>query len=287
MSASTADDVPNPIRLDDLTAKIDHLPALPDVVTDLLRSIDQEDLDISVLAKKIAHDQALTAKTLRIANSSFYGNNGKTSTIQQAINLLGVKTVRNLITAVALLGCFPDSRCAGFDFKAFWRHSLATAVCAKVFARHLHLNQEFAFTAGLLHDIGRLVLVACFPQHYENVLAYRAAHDCYLLDAERAVLGIDHIAAGNALAVQWHFSPVIQHAINGHHMPDLIGSSSIASLINVADATVHALDLAGADDDLVPPVSLTAWHGVGLDADVYMLIFRETELEFEQINAVL
>ncbi|HYD80819.1 MAG TPA: HDOD domain-containing protein [Paucimonas sp.] len=275
------------IDLDELIGQVDQLPALPEIVTDLLRNIDREDLDISVLARKIAHDQTLTAKTLRFANSSYYGAKGKVTTIQQAITLLGMTTMRQLITAAALAVSFPDNQCKGFDFKAFWRHSMATAVCAQSMARHLHLNQDFAFTAGLLHDIGRLVLVTRFPAEYEQAMAWRARNDAYVIEAERAVLGIDHVQAGHALAVRWHFPEVIDHAILGHHKPDPIGRGSIASLINVANAIVHALDLAGEEDDVVPPVALGAWYDVGLDADVYLQIFRETELEFEKISSVL
>jgi putative nucleotidyltransferase with HDIG domain len=280
-------DVVKKIHFDDVVAQIRDLPMLPEVVTDLMQSIDQEDIDIGVLAKKIAHDQALAAKTLRFANSSLYVAKSKVTTIQQAISLLGLQGVRNIIMAAAMSGSFPENACHGFDFKAFWRHSMATAVCAKVLARHLHLNQDFAFTAGLLHDIGRLVMVTRFPQIYEAVIAYRAKHDCYLLDAERTVAGIDHTVVGNVLAQHWHFSETIQYAITGHHEPEALGAGSLASLIHIADAIAHALDLAGVEDDLVPPVSLVAWHGVGLDANIYMHVFRETELEFEEMNRVL
>lgn len=167
---------------------------------ELLDSIDRDDVDITILAKKVSHDQALTAKTLHFANSSFYGTQFKVTTIQQAITPLGVQNLRNLIAAAAVTGCFPESRCPGFDHKAYWRHCVGTAVCAKVLARHLHVNQDYAYTAGLLHHIGRLVLVTRFTQAYECVLAYRALHDCYLLVAERALLGIDHVVAGHVLA---------------------------------------------------------------------------------------
>lgn len=279
-------DIAHRIRLDDIIRRIEDLPTLPEVVMDIVRGIDSDDIDLGILARKIAKDQTLTAKTLRLANSSFYGG-GKVATIQQAITLLGVKNVRNLVTAAAMTICFPPTRCAGFDFDGFWRHSMATAVCARVLARRLHLNQELAFTAGLLHDIGRLVLVTVFSAHYERTLAYRAAHDCYPLDAERSVLGLDHTIAGNALAQHWHFAPALQHAVSSHHMPEALGSGSVASLINVADAIVHALDLARVEDDLVPPVSLTAWHGVGMDDAAYLQVFRETELEFEKISSAL
>lgn len=275
------------IGLDEIAGRIEHLPALPAVVTDILRSLDNDNLDFAILAHKMASDQAIAAQVLRLANSSFYGSSGKITTMQQALTLIGVQSVRKLVTAAAVAISVPQVACAGFDFDAFWRHSMATAVCARVLARHLHLNQDIAFTSGLLHDIGRLVLVTTFPEQYEKVLAYRAAHDCYLFDAERTVLGIDHCGVGHALAMHWHFPAVLCHAIAAHHVPDAIGGGSIASLINVADAIVHALDLAGVEDDLVPPVSLAAWHGVGLDGAAYLQVFRETELEFGKISAIL
>lgn len=275
------------IQLNAVIEQLDQLPALPEIIIDLLQNVSREDLDIGVLARKIAHDQTLTAKVLRYANSSYYGAKGKISTIQQAITLLGMGTVRQLITAAALAVTFPDSLCKGFDFKMFWRHSMATAVCARIMARHLRLNQDFAFTAGLLHDIGRLVLVTRFPKEYAEAMAWRAQHDAYTLEAERNVLGVDHIEAGHALAVHWHFPDIIDHAIVGHHEPNPTERGSIASLIHVANAIVHALDLTGEEDDAVPPVSLTAWYEVGLDGDACQQIFRETEIESEKIMSIL
>lgn len=275
------------LTLEEVVANLEDLPSLPAVVMELLNSIDQENVDISVLAKKVSHDQALTAKTLRLANSSLYGLQIKATTIQQAITYLGFQTTRNLITAAAVTGCFPEGRCEGFDDKAFWHHSIATAACAKVLARQIRFNQDYAFTAGLLHDIGRLVLVSCFPQHYQRVLSYRAANDCYLLEAERAVLGIDHIGAGLALADHWNFSDTMRLAIAGHHEPEAPGAGFLAAIIHVANAVVHALDLAQVQDDLVPAVAPVAWTALGLDEDTFLHVFRETELQYQEITAAL
>ncbi len=275
------------LTYDDIAQNLDELPSLPAVVMELLNSLDLDDIDISVLTKKVSHDQALTAKTLRLANSSLYNLQVKLTTIQQAITYLGFQTMRNLITAVAVTGCFAQGQCKGFDDKAFWRHSIATAVCAKVLARQMRLNQDFAFTAGLLHDVGRLVLVTCFPEQFERALAYRASMDCFMLDAERAVLGIDHVEAGLALAEHWNFSDTMKLAIGGHHCPETPGAGFLASIIHVADAIVHALDLVQMADDLVPPVSLVAWNALGLEQAVYLQIFRETLLQYEEIAMVL
>ena len=272
---------------DDIVRGLSDLPSLPAVVMELLGAIDQDDVDISVLAKKVSHDQALTAKTLRLANSSLYGLQVKVTTIQQAITYLGFQTTRNLITAAAITGCFPEGLCPGFDDKAFWRHSIASAACAKVLARRLRFNQDYAFTAGLLHDIGRLVLVSSFPAAYQRVMAWRSEHDSHVLDAERAVMGVDHVAAGVALAEHWQFSDTMKMAIAYHHDPEAPGAGLLAAIVHVANAIVHALDLASETDDLVPTVSAAAWTALGLNEEAYLHVFRETELQFEEIAMVL
>jgi putative nucleotidyltransferase with HDIG domain len=275
------------LTLDDLVRDLQDLPSLPAVVMELLSSIDQEDVDISVLAKKVSHDAALTAKTLRLANSSLYGLQVKVTTIQQAITFLGFQTTRNLITAAAVTGCFAEGQCAGFDDKAFWRHSIAAAACCKVLARRMRFNQDYAFTAGLLHDIGRLVLVSAYPAQYQQVMEYREAHDCEVLEAERAVIGLDHVAAGAALAEHWNFSDTMRLAIAHHHDPEAVGAGFLATIVHVANAIVHALDVARDDKDLVPAVSSVAWNALGLNEESYLHVFRETELQFEEITMVL
>lgn len=275
------------LTLDDVQGSLQDLPSLPAVVMELLGSIDQEDVDISVLARKVSMDQALTAKTLRLANSASSGLQVCVTTIQQAITYLGFQATRNLITAAAVTGCFPEGKCPGFDHRTFWRHSIATAACAKVLARRTRLNQDFAFTAGLLHDIGRLVLVTAYPERYSAVLAQRQQDDRQLLDVERELLGVDHVMAGTALAQHWQFSDTMLHAIAYHHEPEAPGAGFLATIVHVANAIVHALDLARDDNELVPPVSMVAWTALGLSQEAYLHVFRETEMQFEEMSNIL
>jgi putative nucleotidyltransferase with HDIG domain len=277
----------NRLTPEQLAAGVQDLPSLPAVVMELLSSIEQEDIDISVLAKKVSYDQALTAKTLRLANSSTYGLQVKVTTIQQAITFLGFQTTRNLITAAAITGCFPSGRCGGFHDKGFWRHSIATAACARALARRMRFNQDIAFTAGLLHDIGRLVLVTGHPDAYAQVVAWHAQHGGDWQDAEQAILGIDHVDAGVALADHWNFSSTMRQAIAYHHAPDIHGAGFLAAIVHVANAIVHALDLAGEDDELVPRVSSVAWDAMGLNEEAYLHLFRETEVQFGEMSTIL
>lgn len=202
------------IALDDVIRRVHDLPSLPAVVAELLTSMEEDDIDLHYLAGRIALDQALTAKTLRLANSSFYGMPSKVTSIQQAMSVLGLHSVRTLVTACGVIGTVPASAGPALDFGLFWRHAIATAVWARALARHLRQSPDTAFTAGLLHNLGTLVLATRFPDEYAAVPLWRTAHaDASVADAELAVFGVDHAQAGSALAAHWKFPPAIQDAI--------------------------------------------------------------------------
>lgn len=275
------------ILLDDVIRQIKDLPTLPTVAQEMLSNLDDENTSLDMICEKVAMDQSLAAKTLRLANSSYFGANSKVVTLQQAVALLGIKNIKKLILMTTLANSFPTSRCRNFDSRAFWRHSIATAICAELISRTLKMKHDFAFTAGLLHDIGRLVLVTRFPKEYEQVIAHREQQDCYLLDAEQTVLGIDHVSVGLILAMQWEFSDAIQDAISGHHQPDNKDLNPVAAIVHVANSIVHALDLSEVEHDLVPILSQHAWDTLGLSEADYMAIFRETEMRFDAINQVV
>ena len=273
--------------MSDIVKSVRELPALPVIVIELMSTMDQEDSGGNELAEKLARDQALTAKTLRLANSSFYGMQSKVTSIQQAIAILGFNGVRTLVTTAAVIGSFSGNKSSSFDFLAFWRHSIATAVCAKLLAKPLRLNPDYAFMIGLLHDIGRLVLVTCSPENYEMVLAHRAKQDCCLLEAELAILSIAHTTVGGALAAHWKFPPLMQKAIEDHHDKAHGAAPSLAGLVHIADAVVHGLDLSGIEDDIVPPISADTWNSMALSQDIADAIFRDTEAQFEEACQIL
>jgi putative nucleotidyltransferase with HDIG domain len=276
-----------PLALDQVLRKINNLPSLPTVIMELLASMDREDVNIDALARGIAQDQALTAKTLRVANSSFYGMAHQITTISEAIAILGFRAVRGLATTAALVSTFDNHALGRINFVPFWRHSLATAVCARELARHLKLNPEHAYTAGLLHDIGRLVLATQFQPSYQEVVAHRAKHDCTLMEAERAVLSIDHAAVGHAMTAHWKFPPSIQLAIAHHHSPEPAMEQTLPCVIQAADALAHALDFSGDDDDLVPHVPLTTWQQLGLDDATLLEVMASSEHQFDGASLVL
>ena len=274
------------LSFEHIVRQIQELPSLPVVVLELLSSMDQDDTDVHVLAQKIELDQALAAKTLRIANSSFYGMQSKVTSIPQAVSVLGFHSIRTVVTACALTSSFAPAA-GGFDFQAFWRHSLATAIAARLLAPHLGVNPETAFTAGLLHDLGTLVLVTRFPAEHVLVRSYRQAHDCQMAEAELAVIGIDHAQVGSALAAYWKFPEAIQQAVADHHAIDRLEAGGLPLAVHMANAVALALDLAGVDDALVPPLSPAVWRNLALDEQAWLALLRQTEHTFDEMSRIM
>jgi len=271
-----------PLTIEKVMGALRQLPSLPVVVLEVLESFERSDVDVDALSRKIAKDQAIAARVLRIANSSFYGLQTRVATVQEAVVVLGFRSVRAMVMSVAATNSFPRGECRGFNHTAFWRHCVGVAMCARTLAQRAQINPEKAFTAGLMHDIGRLVLVTCFPQEYAETLAYRAHHDCTVVIAERDVLGLDHAVVGDALAERWKFSPVLREGIAGHHTPQGYTATSLAGLIHVADLTVHALGLSGEDSELVAPMADVAWNRLGLDWTQFRSVLGEVESGFEE-----
>lgn len=273
--------------LTEIIVAIQDLPSLPVVVLELMRGLDNAQSDTHLLAGKIAQDQALSAKVLRLANSSFYGMQRKVGTIQQAITILGFNSVRTLVTASAVIDLYRPGKRGAFDFQDFWRHAIATALCAKALAKKRSLNQDYAFISGLLHDIGKLVIVTYSARHYDAVIAYRAEHDCYGFEAEQAVLGLDHATVGRAILEHWKFPSLILEAVEHHHFLAGEDIAGLTAVINLADCIAHGLDLSSQTGDLVPPLSPSGWGHLDIPESDLAEVFRETEHQFKEACAIL
>lgn len=275
-----------PIARDELLAALRDLPPLPSVVLELVESLGHEELSAGQYAAKISRDQALAAKTLRLANSSFYGRGRQVRSVAEAISVLGLRTVRGVVTAAGMAGSF--RRHAGFDHNAFWRHSIGSALCAQSLASELRRDDaDLAFTVGLLHDIGRLALASAFAPAFAEVERWRRELDCLDGDAERAVLGIDHAEVGGLIARQWNFAPAIVEAIREHHAPPDAVEVTLTGIAHVADAVAHALGLAGDADEAVPALALPIWAACRLDDAACVRVFAHTEAQFQTLCEAL
>lgn len=245
--------------------RIQKLPSMPAIVTDILASFDNEQIDVATMVQKISRDQAIVARVMRVANSAFFGLSGQVGSISEAIAVLGFNNLRSLVVAAAMIDAFPHFEETGNSLP-FWHHSIGTATCARVLAKRVGIHQETAFLAGLLHDIGWLVMMVYLPQ--TQVVPRQCHGDTVdqMLAAERVAFGFDHAMLGGAVARRWHLPEAIAEAIRLHHEPERphadIGLTDVTYIANLVSCE---LGNAFAEENLALDVVTETQHRLGLD----------------------
>ena len=267
---------------DQLIDHLNALPPLPPVVSEMITSFGDEEVNIAQVSRQIAHDQGLTARVLRVANSPFYGLQNKVGTINDALVVLGFRAVRSMVITLGVNGAFRVDQCPGFDVQAYFRHGIGAALAARALAPRAGKNADLAFTAALLHDVGQLVLASSFAEPYAQVLKYRKKHDCTPVVAERDILGIDHAEVGAILAETWRFPEGLHQAIAWHHSPAGQLADSLANLVHIADAFAHALGLSVTPEEMVMAIDRTAWERLALDEQKCARVLAEIDTNFEE-----
>ena len=206
---------------EDILRHVRSLPPLPIAVQRLLSVTSDPKADVRALTRIIEKDQVLTARILRVANSSFYGLSRRVETISKAVVILGFQAVRNIALRVAMLGFQ-----RGIDselrphLEAFWKHAIAVASAAELLATALRLPEpEVAFVAGLLHDLGKMVLMEVLGERYARLFERAEASTAPLHVREQAAFGITHTEAGQALCMHWKIPSLLTRVVATHHTP--------------------------------------------------------------------
>jgi HD-like signal output (HDOD) protein len=223
-----------------LISRIDSLPSLPSLYVDLLEELKSPDASIQKVGEIISKDVAMTAKILHLANSAFFGLGQHVANIHRALNCLGMETVKALVITVQIFSEYSRAAKTGFPLSALWDHSMGTGVFARMIAREE--NQEPGpvsniFMAGLLHDVGKLVLTVSLPERYRDVMVLVNEAGKTYYEAEQEVLGTTHSQVGAYLMGLWGLADPIVEAIAFHHAPrecPVAGFSPITA-VHVAD----------------------------------------------------
>ncbi len=228
----------------------DDLLSLPQALSEILKEIDKPDFGPDKLVRIVLKDPALTSRILKMANSSFYHRFSDISTVNQAVQVLGMTTVKCLALSTTVFNISKLDASTGMDVKRFFAYILSVASASKRFAQILSFRAaEEAFVAGLLHEIGTLFFLHHYPQDY-RIVRYRCTANCNLLDVENEILGIDHCQVGYHLAKRWRLPEHICDAIGNHHsVAEPVSEVSVknilrlACLLNQDGGEVRAYDL--------------------------------------------
>ena len=233
--------------------KIEAMPTLPTVTFQVMELTGDSKSSANDLMKIISADISLTTKILKIANSPFYGLTREISSLQHALTVLGFKEIRNLVISTVAVENFKDLEQDGkFDVKKFWKHSFCCGLAAKIIATSFMNKGNELFVAGLLHDIGKLVIYIAFPDEFmKQQEAMSSLKLKYLsFSAEKNFFAMSHDEVGMKLLQRWMFPEDLIAAVGFHHQPQFaFGDHLYPIVVHVADILSHIYEVQAEEGD--------------------------------------
>jgi len=220
--------------------RLDDLPTLPAIALEVNRLLEDYNTSVSKLSETIDKDQSIVSKILKLVNSAFFGLSSKVGNIPHAVTLLGFNTIRNAVVSVSVINSFPGDKVPeGLDIKEFWTHSVGVAVTSRSMAEKTRLfTPEDCFIAGLLHDVGKIVLAQYFPDIFKRIWARIRQGNISFYEAEREEMPVDHAMIGGYLTRKWQLPARLVDTITYHHSlnkeaiePDLLMIVHAADII--------------------------------------------------------
>ncbi len=221
------------MQLDALFQQAQALPTIPKVAQELIQSFNDEDVAVGDIIRTISTDQVLSARLLRLANSAYYHVSRTVASVEDAVTMLGFVNVRTLVISTGLTGGFKSI--PGMDLKRFWRHSLHTSVAARHLAKQIDLNSDLAFTVGLMHAIGQLVMHVAMPEVMLQMDKTLNALDPRRVALEQQSFGYSYFDVGAELARRWKFPEEFANAIAASGQPFDAGLfDPVGALVHIA-----------------------------------------------------
>jgi putative nucleotidyltransferase with HDIG domain len=261
---------------------INTLPTVPSVLKRLSAIIEKPRITIVEISAFISNDPALTTKVLKMVNSAIYGFPGRIASVSHATMLLGLNVIKGLLLGVSVFELMQKT------MSGLYEHSLACAIASRVIAQKKNLKEpEEISVAGLLHDIGKVILTLEFAKEYEAAMKEAEEKKLSIFEAEKNQFGATHADAGGWLAEKWRFPRNLIEVIEFHHRPALAKSAPLeTAIVHVADLLVRARGFGFAGEDFVPEVSPVAYELLKLSEQDIRDVLREMEDNMESAEDI-
>lgn len=274
-----------------------QIPTMPTIAAKVMQIVNDPHSSAEDVAKFISRDVALTSKVLRLANSAFYGIPRTISSVNSAIVILGFNTIRSLVLSASVLKVFPQKPgLASFDRKAFWKHSfmvgIASRMVAQIYRKKKLVDMETAFSAGLLHDIGKIILEQFSNDDYVPVVKASREQNIPLFLAEKSILGMSHADVSGMLVDKWQMPNELKGPIVFHHSPlEDKAAQDMACIVHYANHICHLKGSGCMENESYAPLikDVETILGLGITAEQLLEEFekhiQEAEPFFSLIDA--
>ncbi|MBC8205457.1 HDOD domain-containing protein [bacterium] len=271
-----------------LIARLKDLPALPQIYVRLAQTLNDPRATAQQIASLISADPVMSAKLLKLVNSSFYNFPQKITSVANAVSLLGFDTICNMVLSSTVIGLFrSEQKAAAEIINKIWEHSLGVAIVSRLIARKKGIkDNDDCFIAGLLHDIGKIIIAYFFVDDFNQVWDKLQGDSQDTLDAENDTLGYTHVDAGSILAEKWELPELIIDVIKYHHKPYESKSNEIqTAIVHTADVFSLALNY-GDMNQKVPRLDSDAWKSIGMGVDDIEPLLKSSDRDFEESRAI-
>ena len=275
----------NNIDIAGLVKGVGGLVTLPNVFIRINQLVEDPNSNTADIAKAVSQDPSFTVRMLRVANSPFYGFPSTIDTVAKAVSVIGTRQIRNLALSMSVASTFAGLPNDLVSMDNFWRHSLYCAVIARILARQAgKCDPEAVFTAGLLHDIGELIIFNRLPEQAKEslLLVLDQVDDLPVHLAERQIIGFDHAQVGGELARQWNLPPLLEECIAYHHsIGEAHRNPRETALVHLANILAQMAEIDTLNPEDVSAIDPRAWvmSGIGVDVDIIELVVREAQEE--------
>jgi putative nucleotidyltransferase with HDIG domain len=271
------------LNIAELVKGVGGLVTLPNVFIRINQLVDNPNSSTADIAKAVSQDPSFTVRLLRVANSPFYGFPSTIDTVAKAVSVIGTSQIRNLALSMSVASTFVGLPNNLVSMDNFWHHSLYCALVARILGRQARrCDPEAVFTAGLLHDIGELIIFNRLPEQAKEslLLVLDQVDDLPVYQAEHQIIGFDHAQVGGELARQWGLPPLLEECIAYHHS---VGEAQRypreTALVHLANILAQMAEIDTLELGDVSPVDPLAWKNTGLDEGIIELVVREAQEE--------
>ncbi|MBU0483049.1 MAG: HDOD domain-containing protein [Proteobacteria bacterium] len=279
------------MKATDLIDKIKELPTLPTVAAQINAEMRKESLTAKSLGTIISQDAALTAKVLKLSNSAFYGLVRQVDSVDRAVTVLGLNTIKNLALSISIHKFFKKNSAGFIDMDGLWHHSLGCAVAAQTLAARIdpHLAAK-AFICGILHDLGINVIADQLPDEMALIIGTIAESKQRQVEVEKEVIGFSHCRVGSVLADKWNFPEEYAKAINFHHNPGLAKTTELDEIrliaaVHIGNKIAKIKNFGTSIDPQSDHIENKTWGVLNVSKEMIPVLLKSIDTDYHNLLA--